>query len=137
MPEPSLRWWWRVDHRGHRAFYMRTLMPGDFAPGRLPLERHVRGPVACATCGASGETGLVSEDLVVVERSTGQRNFLDGFRARRTAWPPSTDPSTCHLCSGRGAPADRPIVIGGSQIVQVCARCAPGAAAELDGLARD
>lgn len=114
-------WWWAVEHRGHPAFYMRTLMAGDLAPGRLPLPRHVRAldgnedaAVVCGTC----EESPAAADLEVIERQTGLRDFLKEYRSGRVRWPKPTDPATCWSCSMRRVPADR--VIDGHN---VCAQC--------------
>lgn len=126
---PDLEWWWLVEHRGHQAFYMRTLMPGDFAPGRLPSTRHVRllerpadglpTEVRCGTCLEIPR----SEDLEVIERSTGGRGFLDGFRSGRSRWPSPTRDESCWMCSDRQAPAIGEARLRGTD-VRVCARCA-------------
>ena len=115
--------WWAVEHAGHPAFYLRALMPGDFSPGRLPLERHVarldgsqeRLVPLCGTCG----TRPLVEALEPIERPTGARGFLAPFRERRAPWPKPTDPNSCWLCSDRRIKAD--IVIDG---YRYCARCA-------------
>lgn len=129
--EPSApdqgEWWWAVEHRGHPAFYLRALLPGDFAPGRLPLPRHVRtltgeeddDPV----CGTCAETP-VAEDLDIVERATGRRGFLTEQRAQRQPWPKPTDPASCWLCSDPRVRADqdhRP-QRGRGRVVKVCKR---------------
>ena len=127
---PGLEWWWLVEHATatpHPAFYMRSLMPGDFAPGRLPAPRHVRllergeglpTEVRCGTCGEIPR----SEDLEPVERQTGQRGFLDGFRSGRSRWPLPTKEAACWLCSGR-APAVTVVRLRGTD-VRVCEGCA-------------
>ena len=103
-------WWWLVEHDGHEAFYLRALMAGDFAPGGDgPDERHVlhldgKAPTVgqalkCGTCHKTMKT----EDLVPVERVTGNRRALDVFRSRRAAWPKKTDPTSCYLCGQRKA----------------------------------
>ena len=129
-PEPpGLEWWFRVDHRGHPAFYLRTLMPGDFAPGRLPAPRHIRllerpaeGLPAEVTCGTCGEVPR-SEDLDVVERSTGSRGFLAAYTAGRVKWPPPTSAESCWMCSNRKSPAIGKARLRGTDVL-VCAGCA-------------
>lgn len=127
-PPPGLEWWWEVQHLGHPAFYLRTLMPGDFAPGRLPAPRHVRLLVRPAeglptevTCGTCGEVPR-SEDLEPIERSTGQRGFLGEFRNGRAKWPRQTREASCWMCSGQ-APAESPARLRGTEVF-VCAGCA-------------
>lgn len=112
----------------HPAFYLRTLMPGDFAPGRLPAPRHVRPLVRPAeglpsevTCGTCGEVPR-SEDIEIVERETGQRGFLAEYRSGRAKWPKPTAEASCWGCSGH-APAVENIELRGST-VRVCANCA-------------
>lgn len=118
--------WWAVEHRGHPALYLRALMPGDFAPGRLPLPRHVieldgtEAPPE-VRCGVCDEVPR-AEDLGVIERSTGDRGFLAELRAGRRPWPRPTDPASCWLCSSRTARADREAQVGGAT-VRVCERC--------------
>jgi hypothetical protein len=124
LPDPpGLEWWWAVSHLGHPAFYLRALMPGDFAPGRAPLPRHVRplrGPswpppasVTCGTCGQEPD----GADLDVLERATGARGFLAQFRAGRRPWPPATT-AACWECGGRDRPAPRSL-----DGVPVCETC--------------
>ena len=127
-PPPGLEWWWEVQHLGHPAFYLRTLMPGDFAPGRLPAPRHVRplerpaeGLPAEVTCGTCGDVPR-SEDLEPIERSTGQRGFLGEFRSGRARWPAPTKITSCWMCSGQ-APAHTRASVRGSDVL-VCAGCA-------------
>jgi hypothetical protein len=120
-------YWWAVEHRGHPAFYLRALLPGDFAPGRQVAPRHVlslagvqaTGPATCGTCGEVP----ASEDLDVVERRTGNRGFPIEQRAGRRAWPRATDPASCWLCSTRQQPATV-VVEQPHGEVAVCARCA-------------
>jgi len=126
-PPPDLEWWWSIEHHGHPAFYLRTLMPGDFAPGRLPAPRHVRllergeglpTEVRCGTCGEIPR----SEDLEPVERQTGHRGFLADYRSGRALWPKQTVPESCWMCSGR-APATSQARLRGTDVM-VCAACA-------------
>ena len=116
--------WWAVEHAGHPAFYLRALMPGDFAPGRLPLARHVwplagayAEDVACGTCGGVPR----AEALEVVERHTGARGFLALLRAGRQPWPRATDASRCWLCGCR----DSAWVVALTPLVdaRMCERC--------------
>ncbi len=121
---PGGSWWWAVEHNGHAAFYLRALMAGDFAPGRLPDSRHVRPldhqgvePVTCGTCGKVPQ----AVDLRVIERSTGNRAALDPFIAGRAPWPKPTDPKRCWLCNdGPGNTHARAV----GQDVKACPRCA-------------
>jgi hypothetical protein len=106
---PGLEWWWAIEHRGHPFAFLRSLMPGDFAPGRLPLPRHLMkygGPLwpppADSVC-PCGETPS-SDDLVVIERESGDRSFIAKLRARGR-WPDATDPSRCWECGSRDRPA--------------------------------
>mgnify|MGYP000039875206 CR=1 FL=1 len=125
---PDLEWWWLVQHLGHDAFYLRTLMPGDFAPGRLPDPRHVRPlvrpaeglptEVRCGTC----EEVPRAEDLEPIERATGARGFLDLFRSGKSKWPAPTHSDTCWLCSNRQAPAIGFARLRGT-VVSVCVSC--------------
>ena len=128
-PEPpGLEWWWLVLHADHPAFYLRALMPGDFAPGRLPAPRHVRllerpetglpEEVRCGTCGEIPR----AEDLEPVERQTGARGFLDAFRRGLAKWPQATRSESCWMCSGH-APATEQASARGTDIT-VCAGCA-------------
>lgn len=112
----------------HPAFYLRTLMPGDFAPGRLPAPRHVRllerpetglpEEVRCGTCGEIPR----AEDLEPIERQTGARGFLDAFRRGLAKWPQATRAESCWMCSGQ-APATEQASARGTDIT-VCAGCA-------------
>ena len=122
-------WWWAIEHQGHPAFYLRGLLPGDFAPGRAPAPRHVatlKGkqyregkPVTCGTCGRVPET----DDLEPVERRTGDREFLAAFRAGRLRWPRPTAPASCWLCGDREAELQDVETPGGR--ARACAGCAP------------
>ena len=97
-------WWWAVEHRGHPAFYLRALMAGDFAPGQSVHERHVllldgkapnaSGKIRCGTCNKEPD----ADDLVPIERATGNAHAIDVFRTRRKRWPKKTDPTSCWLC---------------------------------------
>ena len=123
-------WWWAVEHQGHPAFYLRALLPGDFAPGRSPAPRHAatlkgdqcreKKPVTCGTCGRVPEAG----DLEPVERRTGDVGFLRPFREGHGPWPRPTDPATCWLC---GCPPQVAYLVletpGGK--AQACAGCEP------------
>ena len=128
-------WWWAVEHEGpeepggdltittHPAFYLRALLPGDFAPGRAPSPRHVgtltgdgvEGVAKCGTCGEVPEVGA----LDVVERASGDRGFLAPFREGRTPWPRPTDPQSCWLCGGPSRLATREV--GGHKFCEGCA----------------
>lgn len=100
-------WWWAIEHLGHPAYYLRTLLPGDFAPDqRGPLSRHACGlsgrlelvdPVRCGTCGQVPAVG----DLEAIERKTGRADFLAARRRGHAPWGPPTDPDSCWLCSDR------------------------------------
>jgi len=96
--EPGQEWWWAAWHGSHIAFYLRTFMIGDFAPGQRPLDRHTMAdPRYCRGC--AGRDPVPVEELRVVERLSGMANFLDDFRAGRKPWPPPTNPDTCWYCS--------------------------------------
>lgn len=119
-------WWWAVEHRGHPAFYLRSLMAGDFAGARLPLARHVltldgrrAAETRCGTCGAVPD----ARDLEPVERRTGARGFLSEYREGRQQWPPATDPKTCWLCSNRTVRAETDVRVD-DQDVRMCEGCA-------------
>ncbi len=121
-------WWWAVEHRGHPAFYLRTLMPGDFAPGRLPASRHVLqldGTRAAqdrsATCGSCGELPAAA-DLEPIERATGDRGHLQPRRDGRAPWPRATDPASCWLCCAPPRFVTRDAEVDGVA-VRVCAGC--------------
>ena len=131
------QWWWAVEHYGpvpagggsnvslHPAFYLRSLMAGDFAGARLPLPRHVltldgqvTGETRCGTCGGVPEARM----LEPIERRTGARGFLSEYRLGRQQWPAPTDPGTCWLCSNRSARAETDARVG-DQDVKVCEGC--------------
>lgn len=121
-------YWWAVEHQGHPCCYLRALMPGDFAPGRRPLARHVLGldgvVPAALVCGTCGEAPA-AVDLEPIERATGQRGFLAALRSSRRPWPKATDPATCWLCSSPGQRADRTAPVGpAGAMVAVCSPCA-------------
>lgn len=126
-PPDSGVWWWAVEHQGHPAFFLRTLMPGDFGPGRLPLSRHVRSlegeEDAAPDCGTCGETPEAA-DLEIIERRTGAQGFLDQYRSGRARWPTATPPGTCWLCCDRTAPAVVTKPGPGGRDVALCAGCA-------------
>lgn len=117
---PGLELWWAVEHRGHPAFYLRALMPGDFAPGQAgPLTRHASdlegvpmAHVLCETCGARPDPA----DLEPIERATGDRGHLARLRQGLDRWPPPTDPASCYLCSDPGRTVDE---------TGHCAACSP------------
>ncbi len=129
-------WWWAVEHKGHPAFYLRSLKPGDFAPGRRPLPRHALmtepfhlrvaddQPLVCDTC---GEAPAV-DDLDVIERSTGDSGFLDPFRGRgqyaRTPvpWPKATNRASCWECGAKRGVTETVLTQAGE--VRVCESCA-------------
>jgi len=141
MKRPMLDWyglpttpnigevWWAVEHKGHPAFYLRALMPGDFAPAthkaNLPALRHVIDlngvravQVACGTCGKVPK----AQDLEPIERQTGSTGFLDPYRSGAVAWPVATDPDSCWLCSHPKVPATEPHPeITGAHLCPQCA----------------
>jgi hypothetical protein len=129
---PDLEFWWAVEHRGHPAFYLRALMPGDFAPGRRPALRHAltvdgKRPTSVLQCGTCGETPEAG-DLEPIERTTGIRGFLGEYRRGRARWPQPTEESSCWLCSDPRVKATRTVAIatgtGRTVEVSVCERCA-------------
>ncbi len=120
-------WLWAIEHMGHPAFYLRALLPGDFAPGRSPAARHVlhldgARDAATPVCGTCDKTPSVDE-LEPVERSTGDRGFLDAFRSGRAKWPRPTDPATCWECSDRRVRIAAQVTVDG-RAVGMCAGCA-------------
>ena len=119
---PRGTWWWAVEHRGHPAFYLRALLPGDHAPGRVTAARHVLtlgglvlDDVHCGTCGEVPR----AEDLEPIERATGDRGHLAAFRDGRVPWPRPTDRRSCWLCSGPARLATREI--NGRMHCEACA----------------
>ena len=126
-PDPAI-WWWAILHQGHPAFYLRALMPGDFAPGHRPLARHAvtldgsrpEEPLVCGTCELAPEP----EDLEPIERATGNGGFLDEFRRGRTPWRTPTDPASCWLCSTKRLAANVPVTLESGDAVMMCAGCA-------------
>jgi len=121
---PSDQLWWAVEHAGHPAFYLRALMPGDFAPGQVgPLARHVHGldgrQLDVVQCGTCKVLEPIPQLLAPIERRTHARGFLDGYRNGAGRWPSPTSPATCWLCSNPRVAADHE-VSGRS----VCAACA-------------
>ena len=125
---PDSTWWWAVEHLGHPAFYLRALLPGDFAPGRGPAPRHTLiasgqaaegRSVVCDTCGVEPRP----EDLEPIERTTGHLGHLAAYRAGRVSWPRATDPASCWLCS---SPAQRAYLIVETSVgkVRACEGCA-------------
>lgn len=131
---PDLTWWWAVEHLGHPAFYLRALVPGDCAPGRLPLARHILtldgDEDAEAICGTCEQTPR-AENLEAIERATGQTGFLGQYRAEvdagRRKWPTPTAPGSCWQCSNPKVRADRDHQPkrkkGGRNKVKVCPQC--------------
>lgn len=128
--EPDGYWWWAIEHKGHPAFYLRNLLPGDFAPGREVAPRHVLYPsgaaavegerVACATCGENPSP----EDLVPIERSSWMVVDFTPFRTGEKNWPPPTDPASCWLCCGPPRFATIRVKTPGGES-HACKRCAP------------
>ncbi len=101
----------RVDGREHPAWYQRALLPGDFRPGSRPLPNYVLtltgespDPSETPTCGTCGLEPRV-EDLEIVERTSGRRDFLLPFRDVRhpahISWDRAgkTLPQTCYVCN--------------------------------------
>lgn len=123
---PDPEWWWAIEHKAHPAFYLRALMPGDFAPGRSPRPRHAltllgrraAAPLVCGTCGQEPE----AESLEPIERFTGDRGFLDQYRTGAGRWPAGTDEDTCWLCGDPAQLVNHEDVVDG-QRVRVCRRC--------------
>lgn len=125
--------WWAVEHDGHPAFYLSALMPGDFAPGLLPLARHVvaldgtriyfDGAPVCGTCGEVP----AAEDLEPIERRTGRRGFLAPYRDRIASWKPATPSRSCWLCSDPALRADVDVARG-KRTVKMCRGCAANVA---------
>lgn len=98
---------WLVTHNGHRAWWQRAFMIGDFAPGRTPASWYVVDdegrsadpsvPPTCETCGVVPKV----EELDVMETATGIKNFLARSRTINR-WPRPTDPATCWWCNCPG-----------------------------------
>lgn len=121
--------WWAVEHKGHPAFYLRSLMAGDMAPISLgPLPRHTyeiqRGqqieefPIHCCTCGKIPNP----LDLEPIQRVNGQRGralFFKDYVEGRRIWPQPTSITTCWLCSDPTVPAVIPV--GSRRVCQGCA----------------
>lgn len=106
---------WEVEHNGHFAWFQRSLLIGDFAPGLVPVPWFVVYPdglaadpridPTCVTCGEVPETN----ELIVIERATGDSHFLAPCRAGLKKWSKPTDPKTCWWCnSPRVAAASTP-----------------------------
>jgi hypothetical protein len=107
MAEPSKADWpWLILHNDHPAWYQRALLPGDFAPGRMPMPNYILtltgeipklGQVRCGTC----KKKPAVEDLEPVERTTGQTGFLDRYRygRRPVPWPEGLNPTNCWNCN--------------------------------------
>jgi len=100
-------WPWVVMHGEHPAWYQRSLIVGDFAPGRIPasnyavsLDGDIFGPDERPFCGTCLAEPLTDE-LDVMERSTGNSSFLSLYRNpnHRLPWPPPTNPATCWYCN--------------------------------------
>ncbi len=108
---------WEVEHNGHFAWFQRSLLIGDYAPGRVPSSRFVvyddgraASPLEapkCETCGDVPETN----ELIVIETTTGDAHFLAPFRSGLRKWPKPTDTKTCWWCNtaGAGAPTSPPL----------------------------
>ena len=97
---------WEIEHDGHFAWFQRSLLIGDFAPRRVPLSRFVvcadgraadpRTEPTCATCGATPRT----DELIAVERATGDSHFLAPYRSGLAKWPKPTDTKkNCWWCN--------------------------------------
>jgi hypothetical protein len=113
-----------VMHGDHEAWRQRCLMPGDFAPGLMPIPNYVSyadGTLPevyeAPKCAGCGEVPRV-EDLNAVDARTGRSDFLDPYRngTIRSGWPPPTPPETCWYCNGSEGVRD---VEG----VRLCALC--------------
>lgn len=111
--------WWAIEHAGHPAFYLRSLMPGDLAPNAPgPLPRHAynldgeqlegialhgRLVVPCQVC------NLVPNPVTLtpIERVSGQRGrelFFAQYVFKIQQWPQPTNPDSCWLCIGDELP---------------------------------
>lgn len=97
--------YWQIEHNGHLAWYQRALISGDFKPGLTPQATYIVDadgryvdPATTPTCATCGEVPDV-DDLDAVERVTGRRDFLDGYRSGLDPWPAPTDPAKCRLCN--------------------------------------
>jgi len=99
--------WWAIEHCGHGAFYLRSLMPGDFGKyGKGPLPRHAYDldgkqieefPVKCCTCNVVPD----QMTLIPIERISGysgREHFFPYYHHGIKDWPPPTDPRTCWNC---------------------------------------
>lgn len=102
---------WTIEHNGHFAWFQRSLMAGDFAPGRQPVSHYVIRPdgraddpsVApkCETCGKVPNV----DDLIAIETATGDSYFLEPFRKGHRKWPRPTSLDTCWWCNTPNAGA--------------------------------
>jgi hypothetical protein len=104
VANPS-EWPWLVLHGGHPAWYQRTLLPADFAPGAitrpnyvLTLDGKLLGPSDRPLCGGCG-TESVPFALDVEDRSTGRRGILEVFRRGLRPWQKGTDAAHCWWCN--------------------------------------
>ncbi len=96
---------WEIEHNGHFAWFQRSLLIGDFAPGLVPRSDFVvdvagraadpMAPVQCDTCGAVPETN----ELIAIESATRDSHFLAPFRAGHAKWPKPTPTETCWWCN--------------------------------------
>ena len=113
----------RIDGEVHHAWRMRAFMVGDFLkkrPARSDFIIEKDGTPAnwrrrpkCETCGQVPET----DDLVVVERATGDKHFLDIARDERRgarAWA-ETKEDRCRWCQAPQASINED---------RLCPRCA-------------
>lgn len=98
---------WHILHSGHLAWRQRSVMVGDFAPGRplaswyiVDAEGRAADPLAVPTCETCGVVPP-AETLEVVEVATGQRGVLAKSRLFNR-WPRPTDPNTCFWCNCPG-----------------------------------
>lgn len=113
MPEiVNAACYWTILHRGHHAWYQRSLLAGDFRPGLTPRSEYIvdvegrnADPAAVPRCSTCSEIPDVN-DLEPMDRESGERGFLDRYRAadvrRREPWPKPTANHTCWHCNCPG-----------------------------------
>jgi len=128
---------WAVRHKvagdTHSAWRMRAFLIGDFAPGKAGRNDYVierdntpgdrtKRP-RCETCDKVPQ----ADDLIVVERATGDRHFLDPYRDGLRPWPPGTNDGRCWWCQTEIGPKDKDDLCGS------CARLAKEPSADAIG----
>lgn len=115
--------WWVILHNGHLAWYQRGMMAGDFKPGLQPRSEYIvdaagrcADPASVPRCVTCDQVPNV-DDLEPVERKTGHRGFLVGFRQKLRPWPRPTSDATCWYCNCPGE-----LVADGSGLCAGCSK---------------